>query len=56
MENIIFCAVPFQKNQVEGVPRCLQSSAKYIWNLLGFTKSLDLNRTFNVASWLFSTR
>ena len=43
MENLIFCAVFFQKNQVGGVPRYLQSLAKYIWNLLGFTKSLDLN-------------
>ena len=33
-----------------------QSLAKYIGNLLGLTKNLDLKRKFNVAVWLFWTR
>ena len=34
----------------------LQSFAKYMWNLLGFTENLDLKYKVNVAFWLFSTR
>ena len=34
----------------------LQSFAKYIWNLLGFTENLDLKWKFNVGFGLFWTR
>ena len=34
----------------------VQSPAKYVENLLVFTENLDLNRKFDVASWLFSTK
>ena len=42
---------------MRGISRAdLQSRAKYIEKLLGFTENLVLKRKFNVASWLFSTR
>ena len=34
----------------------LQSCAKYVGDLLGFTENLDLKQKFNGAFWLISTR
>ena len=45
-----------RENRAETCVMYLQSFAKYIWNLLGFTENIDLKYKFNVAFWLFSTR
>ena len=45
-----------QKGLIRTISLELQSRAKFIENLLGFTENLDLKKKFNVAFWQFSTR